>query len=203
MINNIFKGRVFISDLIITMFWALCAATSTPDIEAWMLVVVLSRIVLCLLMRDNSRWAGYLAVVFASAYFMTPDYFYCGGFQHAATQIVTPVYQGIVGDAVAHREYMHHLFDFNVWFYTVWVILTLWLVGLPLIVSMRMRLFGFPKIFWLNISVLIFTSAMQMVLNAGWSSRSLFECWIIITCCLPEICWILRYFRNRYLAGSV
>ncbi len=191
--RNLYGNKMFIADLLITTIWALCAIKFSPEIEPCMIVVILSRIALCFLIRGKSRWAGYSTLAFALAYFMTPNNSYCGDFQQTVTQILNHVYHVIDNDAAVSWSYQYDSTAYSVISYTALSVFALWLFVLPSVVAIRNHLFKLPKWCWLNISALVLYSLTQIFLDARGINDRLFANWIMITCGLPAVYWIVKY----------
>lgn len=201
--KEIVPTKIFVADLIVVSIWALCAVKFTPEIEPSMIIVILSRITLCFLIWGKSRWAAYSTLVFALAYFVTPKYFSGGSFQLTITQIINHVYHVINSDAAARWSYQYDSMAFSAIYYTTWSILVLWLFVLPFGVAIRNRLFKSPKWSWLNVIALAFSSFAQIFLNARWVNHCLFSYWIVITCGLPGVYWVVKYGKRYSIVNAL
>lgn len=194
----VYSNKLLVTDLIVTSIWALFAAKCTPDIESWELVAILIRIALCFRMYAKSDWMGYSAMVFAGAYLMLPNHF-AFGFQHAVTGIIYYTLHIIVWD-IANDTFLHlDRIGFNVAYYVLWLLLSIWLVLIPLIVSISCKkLFKFPRWCWI-ILVLFYVHVILGICGfvSVWYRTSAI-CFAAV-CLLPDIYWVVRYGRKQSL----
>lgn len=180
--KRIYYGKKFlVTDLIITSIWALFAAKTIPEIEYWELAVILMRIVLSFQLFKHSRWGGYSSIIFACAY--------------------TYVYLPAPGQMIYYALY---IVDWNIanWFcirpdshvfrgcfYLICGFLSVWLVLMPIgILSYDKSIFRFPKWSWINIIPFAITAFLGLY---GYILHEDFMLWIVISCYLPELYWII------------
>lgn len=199
---NIYNGKMFIADLIITSIWSLFAMKSMPWLDGAILAVIVMRLILSFQLYEESDWSGYCAIVFTGLYFITPNHF-TGGFSHAVTDMM--YYAANVVD----REFAHDIIlhpdsnGFTVCHTTLWIILSVWLTVLPIISAATSRkLFTFPKWSWINIALLFVTVTAGLygyTLTYGY----LYTSWVILSCFLPEIVWVFRYGAKCSLATEL
>ena len=192
--------KMLVADLIITSIWALFATKSTPEIEYWELAVILMRIVLSFQLFDYSRWSGYSAIIFACAYFMLPNYHTCG-FQHAPVEMIYYALN-IIDLNMAKEFYLHPDAPiFQAYFYMTWGLLTGSLVLIPgILLSISRNLFKFPKWAWINIIPFVVTALLGL---KGYKLYNLFTLWIVVSCYLPELYWIIVNGKKKSLANAI
>lgn len=193
-----YNRNIFVADLIVTSIWALFAAKSTPAIESWELVAILIRIALCFRMYAKSDWMGYSAIIFAGAYLMLPNH-YTFGFQHAVTGIMFYTLH-VMDWNMANDVFLHpDRIGFIVVFYLLWSMLSIWLVLVPLVVSIcQGKVSMFPKWCWPIIVVFIVHVILAIHGFVPVWYRSTEACFVAV-CLLPDIYWIVREGRWRSL----
>ena len=198
--RSLYGNKMLVADLITSSIWALFAAKSTPEIEYWALAAILMRIILCFQLFERSRWAGYSAIIFACAYFMLPNQ-YTFGFRHVPVDMMYYALH-IVNWDMANEFFLHPETPvFQVSFYLIWGALTVWLVLMPVIISGRNKsMFSFPKWSWINIILFAVTAIPGL---RCYEYYNLFTLWIVVSCYLPEVYWIIVNGRKESLADAI
>lgn len=199
--RHLFYGKKMqVADLAITSVWALFAAKATPGLELWGIAVILMRIVLCFQLAGRSRWAGYSAIIFGLGYFMTPNHL-AFGFRYTPVDMIC--YALHIADWNMAEEFYLHPDDtgFQTTIYLIWGLLTLWLVAMPIIIlSIKKIIFKFPKWCWLNI---VPFAILVLCGPASESGNPILTLWIVVSCCLPQLYWIIVNGRKESLAGTL
>lgn len=200
MSRGIYGNKMFVADLIIASLWGLFAAKSTLFIESWGFLAILMRIALCFRMHALSEWMGYSAMIFAGAYFMLPNNF-AFGFQHAVSEIMFYSLH-IIDWNIANEVFLHtDTTGFNICFYAIWILLSAWLVLMPLAVAIYYKkMFKFPKWCWVAV-VLFLPTVLTGMGDYSTIGYFIFVVCFLTTCLLPEFYWIVRYGSKESLAA--
>ena len=196
----LYGTKMIVTDLILTSFWAVFAAKSTPEIEYWELAVILMRLILCFQLFKQSRWSGYSAIMFACVYFMLPKH-NSFGFQYAPVEMIYYALH-IVDWNIANEFILHpDTFGFQLSCCLIWVLLTIWLVIMPIIILFISRnIFKFPKWSWFNI---ISIAVIALIGLRGYQLYNLVALWIVVSCYLPVVYWIIVNGRNKSLVDVI
>lgn len=195
MSNNIYNKHLFVADLVITSLWGLFAVKFTPGIDNWQLAVIPMRILLCFKMCDKSRWTGYVAVMFALAYFIIPNN-YSVGCKKSITEMMYYLLQ-IFDWSYANNILLHSgSTGFLVCINIQWTIQTVWLVLLPIVVALKSTgWYKIPKWCWLNIILVSIFFVLKK--NEYYYYVTI---WFISSCYLPETYWIIKRGKKVSLA---
>ncbi len=192
--------KLLVVDLLITSIWAIFAAKNIPGIEYWELAVILMRVVLSFQLFDNSCWSGYSAIIFACAYFMLPNH-YTFGFQHVPVDMMDCALHIINWDMANEFSLHPDASGFQVSFYLIWGAQAVWLVLLPIIIlCSNKNMFRFPK--WSWIYIILFTITVLFGLR-GYKLYNFFTLWIVVSCYLPELYWIIINGRKKSLSDAI